>query len=112
MIAIEIDVVLMLRSSASSATGEAIARHEFSLAVHSKRLRNGRLIKPASSASAATASPEASVSPRPGRLGILLSLTRPLDRKSTRLNSTHANISYADFCLKKKNTIHSNISDL
>src|SRR3712207_7223887 len=25
-----------------------------------------------------------------------------LDRKSTRLNSTHANISYADFCLKKK----------
>src|SRR3712207_7737808 len=25
------------------------------------------------------------------------------DRKSTRLNSSHANISYADFCLKKKN---------
>src|SRR3712207_8370763 len=24
------------------------------------------------------------------------------DRKSTRLNSSHANISYADFCLKKK----------
>src|SRR3712207_8705412 len=31
-----------------------------------------------------------------------------LDRKSTRLNSSHANISYAVFCLKKKkyNTIH------
>src|SRR3712207_8173296 len=30
--------------------------------------------------------------------------TRPdyLDRKSTRLNSSHANISYAVFCLKKK----------
>src|SRR3712207_7797581 len=28
------------------------------------------------------------------------------DRKSTRLNSSHANISYAVFCLKKKN--HSN----
>src|SRR3712207_7722502 len=28
----------------------------------------------------------------------------PLDRKSTRLNSSHANISYAVFCLKKKNT--------
>src|SRR3712207_7287484 len=31
---------------------------------------------------------------------------RPLervDRKSTRLNSSHANISYAVFCLKKKN---------
>src|SRR3712207_8634056 len=29
---------------------------------------------------------------------------RPLDRKSTRLNSSHANISYAVFCLKKKRT--------
>src|SRR3712207_8823778 len=30
-------------------------------------------------------------------------VARPLvDRKSTRLNSSHANISYAVFCLKKK----------
>src|SRR5258707_5996359 len=29
-----------------------------------------------------------------------------LDRKSTRLNSSHANISYAVFCLKKKNRRH------
>src|SRR3712207_8447970 len=29
-------------------------------------------------------------------------LTKPADRKSTRLNSSHANISYAVFCLKKK----------
>src|ERR1035437_5196879 len=29
---------------------------------------------------------------------------RRLDRKSTRLNSSHANISYAVFCLKKKTT--------
>src|SRR3712207_8089314 len=29
------------------------------------------------------------------------------DRKSTRLNSSHANISYAVFCLKKKKTYHS-----
>src|SRR5258707_10899805 len=28
------------------------------------------------------------------------------DRKSTRLNSSHANISYAVFCLKKKKTLH------
>src|SRR3712207_7552440 len=28
--------------------------------------------------------------------------TRRRDRKSTRLNSSHANISYAVFCLKKK----------
>src|SRR3712207_8795670 len=27
------------------------------------------------------------------------------DRKSTRLNSSHANISYAVFCLKKKQTL-------
>src|SRR3712207_8475897 len=30
------------------------------------------------------------------------------DRKSTRLNSSHANISYAVFCLKKKKTKHNN----
>src|SRR5947209_12495113 len=29
----------------------------------------------------------------------------PPDRKSTRLNSSHANISYAVFCLKKKKPI-------
>src|SRR3712207_8816414 len=28
------------------------------------------------------------------------------DRKSTRLNSSHANISYAVFCLKKKKKYH------
>src|SRR5947209_9433108 len=34
-----------------------------------------------------------------------LAIARPgEDRKSTRLNSSHANISYAVFCLKKKNT--------
>src|SRR5258707_8846892 len=31
-----------------------------------------------------------------------LILHKELDRKSTRLNSSHANISYAVFCLKKK----------
>src|SRR3712207_8703212 len=29
-----------------------------------------------------------------------------VDRKSTRLNSSHANISYAVFCLKKKKMLH------
>src|SRR5699024_11645915 len=29
-----------------------------------------------------------------------------IDRKSTRLNSSHVSISYAVFCLKKKNTPH------
>src|SRR3712207_7302300 len=32
------------------------------------------------------------------------------DRKNTRLNSSHANISYAVFCLKKKNTLHHHIA--
>src|SRR3712207_8272915 len=32
------------------------------------------------------------------------------DRKSTRLNSSHANISYAVFCLKKKKTITNTMS--
>src|SRR3712207_8362974 len=32
------------------------------------------------------------------------------DRKSTRLNSSHANISYAVFCLKKKKKYNSAIS--
>src|SRR3712207_7702542 len=31
------------------------------------------------------------------------------DRKSTRLNSSHANISYAVFCLKKKNCFYHHI---
>src|SRR3712207_8190056 len=33
------------------------------------------------------------------------------DRKSTRLNSSHANISYAVFCLKKKKNINIYVSD-
>src|SRR3712207_7550265 len=43
---------------------------------------------------------------------------RHQDRKSTRLNSSHANISYAVFCLKKKNStifmfiFHSFVADL
>src|SRR3712207_7714884 len=37
----------------------------------------------------------AAAAQRPEQVGVL-------DRKSTRLNSSHANISYAVFCLKKK----------
>src|SRR5215217_3836249 len=40
------------------------------------------------------------VAPAARRLGV----GRRIDRKSTRLNSSHANISYAVFCLKKKKT--------
>src|SRR3712207_7906617 len=34
---------------------------------------------------------------------VVIKTTTGEDRKSTRLNSSHANISYAVFCLKKKN---------
>src|SRR3712207_6963308 len=36
--------------------------------------------------------------------GAAVGAGRRQDRKSTRLNSSHANISYAVFCLKKKKT--------
>src|SRR2546422_2171899 len=47
--------------------------------------------------------------PRPGTSssGAAGSLT-PIDRKSTRLNSSHGYISYAVFCLKKKNELRGN----
>src|SRR5204862_8055872 len=49
----------------------------------------------------------AHVQPRAGQPAVLRSLkpnadTERLDRKSTRLNSSHVEISYAVFCLKKK----------
>src|SRR3712207_7682884 len=50
-----------------------------------------------------------------GRAYNELSAELERDRKSTRLNSSHANISYAVFCLKKKNTqttIHSYTNSL
>src|SRR2546430_10351985 len=37
-------------------------------------------------------------------LGLALKDSGAADRKSTRLNSSHSQISYAVFCLKKKNT--------
>src|SRR3712207_7129785 len=54
---------------------------------------------------------EAESSTHPGRCAHTSAMrSRPsaaqsADRKSTRLNSSHANISYAVFCLKKKNKI-------
>src|SRR5258707_5039780 len=43
---------------------------------------------------------------REGRMEEAAARGQRLDRKSTRLNSSHANISYAVFCLKKKNNTH------
>src|SRR2546430_7021800 len=42
-----------------------------------------------------------------GRIvAVLLEVDLRVDRKSTRLNSSHSQISYAVFCLKKKNKNH------
>src|SRR3712207_7668254 len=38
------------------------------------------------------------------------SLLQARDRKSTRLNSSHANISYAVFCLKKKKDTRTHVA--
>src|SRR3712207_6996383 len=47
--------------------------------------------------------PAVQAQPRPGGdQGVDVGRREVLDRKSTRLNSSHANISYAVFCLKKK----------
>src|SRR3712207_6882934 len=50
--------------------------------------------------------------PEYGAVAVALERAVRKDRKSTRLNSSHANISYAVFCLKKKNnkrpTLNSN----
>src|SRR5262245_15895251 len=59
-----------------------------------------RALRPPSWAASRTADPgvkRSGVSPNAGQAG-----WKPLDRKSTRLNSSHLGISYAVFCLKKK----------
>src|SRR3712207_8779062 len=43
--------------------------------------------------------------PRPDGAVVMHAHGINADRKSTRLNSSHANISYAVFCLKKKKTL-------
>src|SRR3712207_7630024 len=62
------------------------------------RVRTGRLEGPRQH-------PDDGALPADGAVGAGLGVVAGvvgLDRKSTRLNSSHANISYAVFCLKKK----------
>src|SRR3712207_7623257 len=65
---------------------------------------SGRTLPPSSSKSRTT-SPCSSMSVNVDR-SRRLPQNRDEDRKSTRLNSSHANISYAVFCLKKKKQQH------
>src|SRR3712207_6966803 len=62
---------------------------------HPVHLREARRLVPESRRAAGAGRGSAAVTSSPGR-------GEARDRKSTRLNSSHANISYAVFCLKKK----------
>src|SRR2546428_1047926 len=67
----------------------------------------GRKIKPRSASSLIrdqTFTPVRSFQAPPSQLSCPTSPGRGIDRKSTRLNSSHDQISYAVFCLKKKKT--------
>src|SRR3712207_7046409 len=59
-----------------------------------RTLRSGKSVVTGNKALIASAGPELFAQARNSQVD--------LDRKSTRLNSSHANISYAVFCLKKK----------
>src|SRR3712207_7202594 len=54
----------------------------------------------------ATRAPVAERAPYPRTSSDAATSIERSDRKSTRLNSSHANISYAVFCLKKKKQHH------
>src|SRR3712207_7315342 len=69
-------------------------------AVHGGRQPDRRDPQPARRPVAHERRPDPGDPPRVGRRRGLV--RRRQDRKSTRLNSSHANISYAVFCLKKK----------
>src|SRR5205085_11882677 len=61
------------------------------------------------SPSAHSIAPATSLASR-GRSVSVIAPTPRTDRKSTRLNSSHSQISYAVFCLKKKKNTHTQIS--
>src|SRR3712207_8316421 len=71
-----------------------------------RRLAPGALRGQIAMAGEAT-SPEGRVRCRTSSRSRWLTPPKPArDRKSTRLNSSHANISYAVFCLKKKKIVY------
>src|SRR3712207_7856467 len=51
-------------------------------------------------------SPDAAIAKKEFMFPFCTVVECPQDRKSTRLNSSHANISYAVFCLKKKQSTY------
>src|SRR3712207_4458225 len=86
-----------------------VRRAHVVLAPQTVRVRKGATLS--SEAQAQTDAPRTAAAPLPhvrhtvavasGKGGVGKSTVAVKDRKSTRLNSSHANISYAVFCLKK-----------
>src|SRR5207245_10716759 len=69
------------------------------------RIHRGRnLVMEWRSANGGRIAPRATDRPSPRQPSDIKVLYIARDRKSTRLNSSHGSISYAVFCLKKKNT--------
>src|SRR3712207_8580519 len=71
----------------------------------------GDVLRPAAVVQEGVLRPDAGIVEAGGdRVGVedlpVLVLQQVGDRKSTRLNSSHANISYAVFCLKKKKKLY------
>src|SRR3712207_7835378 len=70
-----------------------------------ERAREGSRLDPRPAAHAVSRGVRAGATRRRSDLMAPDGLLRILDRKSTRLNSSHANISYAVFCLNKQDHI-------
>src|SRR3712207_7944565 len=87
----------LFRSNGRLATTEALLCARFTPTVSMMMRSEG--ITQISSAPVANAREGWAFCSAPIHLGVWI------DRKSTRLNSSHANISYAVFCLKKQNTL-------
>src|SRR5947209_14029352 len=89
---------------------EAAAPTQDPLKLYVRQLGDGRLLTPAEERELARRKDEGDEDAKrrliESNLRLVMSITRNytkagVDRKSTRLNSSHANISYAVFCLKK-----------
>src|SRR3712207_6890773 len=74
----------------------------YTLSLHDALPISGGLYRGQHPAGARTARSTGVISRRPSRVLVRRPGRGSADRKSTRLNSSHANISYAVFCLKKK----------
>src|SRR3712207_7703731 len=84
----------LFRSTAAPQVGEVAGPDLASVEGHGPGEHDQRVLEARSERQHRSRAPQVEVDAH--ELGV------PADRKSTRLNSSHANISYAVFCLKKK----------